>query len=82
MNKIQILQNKAIKVFSSFPLYTKHIDIYNSYKILRIEDIHKLQTSIFIFNFINNNLPNLFYINKYFQINKQCHAFNTETKIS
>lgn len=44
--------------------------------MLKLADIHKQQTSIFIFKYLSKLLPPFFYLTNYFTINKRIHKNN------
>lgn len=75
--KIQILQNKAIRLTFKDDMHTNTTNLFNKNKILKIENIHKQQTAIFIYKYVNKLLPQYFYLNKYFTNLNEMHNYNT-----
>lgn len=68
INKLQILQNKSIRLIFNDIDYTNTTNLFNKFNILKIKNIHKLQSAVFIFKYRHNLLPPLFYLNKFFEI--------------
>lgn len=64
--KIQILQNKSIRLIFKERNYISTTNLMTKFKILNISNIHKYQTGIFIFKYLHKLLPPFFY-SKLFQ---------------
>ena len=74
-NSIFILQKKAIRICAG-DNYRDHTDpIFSRHEILRINDIHFMQTAIFMFHYNAKLLP--LYFEKMFQANREVHSYPT-----
>ena len=76
--KIQTLQNKALRLISFADTRTPHphtTDIYKNLKLLKLTDLITLKNILFIHDFFNNKLPESF--ENYFQLSKDMHGHNT-----
>ena len=74
-NSILLLQKKAIRLCAGSS-YRAHTDpIFYEHKILKISDLHFLQTAIFMFRHNLNRLPS--YFMTMFHLNRQIHSYNT-----
>jgi hypothetical protein len=57
LHKIEISQKKAIRSLHK-TRYNEHtMPLFHSSKILKINDLYKLQLMMFMYNYYNNNLP-------------------------
>jgi hypothetical protein len=74
-NRLQILQNKAIKLIRNFTGYIATNDLYKTLNILNLSNIHKYQTAIFMYKYVNNLLPIHFYKPEYFIIINRLHTY-------
>ena len=64
----------SIITFSDFRSHAK--PLFSKLAVLPLEDINNLATAVFTYKFFNNTvLPNTF--NKFFQLNKDLHEYNT-----
>lgn len=66
INKVQIMQNKALRLIYCAKKLTKTNQLYTNFKILNIENIYIQQSAIFLFKYLTNKLPTIFYNNKFF----------------
>ena len=60
INKIQVLQNKLLKIltFKDYRYSTNRL--HNDFEILKVNDITKQEILNFVHGYINNKLPNVF----------------------
>ena len=61
VNKIQKLQNRAMKIINCRDFNSPSKPLYISNKILKLNDVIKLRNCLFVHDFLNNLLPNCFY---------------------
>ena len=75
ISKIQVLQNKLLKIltFKNFKYSTNQL--HNDFDILEVNDIVNQEILTFVHEYINNRLPSIF--DGYF-----CHRFSIETYIN
>ena len=74
INTIFLLQKKALRICSNSN-YREHTDpLFLSLKTLKIDDIHKYQTAIFMFKYTHNLLP---FFHNAFSLNTDVHAYPT-----
>ena len=74
VNVIFLLQKKAIRICTNSH-YLEHTDsLFLRLKVLKVDDIHKFQTAIFMFKYTQNLLP-LFH--NAFSLNRDVHAYPT-----
>ena len=74
-NSLFMLQKKAIRICADAN-YSDHTDpIFHQHKILKIQDIHFLQTAGFMFRHKSDILP--LYFKNMFQLNKDVHSYPT-----
>ena len=67
MNKIQVLQNNALRLISFADSFRDHVSpIYQNYNLLKIKDLISLKNMLLIHDYFKNKLPNSF--NGYFTI--------------
>ena len=67
MNKIQVLQNNAMRLISFADNFRDHVSpIYQNYNLLKIKDLISLKNMLLIHDYFKNKLPNSF--NGYFTI--------------
>ena len=57
VKKLQILQNKALRVINFKPYFSSATPLFKNNEILKIEDNVSLQNFIFAHDSLNNNLP-------------------------
>ena len=60
LNKVQILQNKLLKVLSNRKYRYSTSKLYNELDILKFKDIVNQEIITFVFNYIKGNLPDVF----------------------
>ena len=75
LNKIQVLQNKLLKVLSSKKFRYSTDMLHNEFKILKVEDMVKQEVLTFVFNYFNDNLPPVF--DNYYDTLASTHCRNT-----
>ena len=66
MNKIQVLQNKLLKVLAHKKFRYSTNKLHNDFGILKVTDITKQEVSTFVFKYFNDNLPIVF--NNYYNV--------------
>lgn len=76
IGKIQILQNKVIRLTTNFYQYNNTATLFKNLNILNLSDIHKYQTAILMFKYSNNLLPQSFYVFDYFSTVNKRHSHN------
>ena len=57
LNRIHILQKRAIRIITNSKPYTHSDPLFKKMKLLTIYDIHKFVTCTFMYQYINNTLP-------------------------
>ena len=72
LSKIKVLQNKAIKVIVGGKSSDRATPFYKKLKILKIVDVYKLETAIFMYKYSTNELPAG--MNNLFQESSQVHT--------
>ena len=65
IEKIQIMQNKLLKVLSSKPYRFSTNKLHNELFLLKFKDIVKQDILSFVYNYVHSNLPYIF--NDYFK---------------
>ena len=75
LDRMQVLQNKLLKVLLSKNYRYSTNQLHNELKILKVRDIAKLDALTFIHSYFNNKLPMIF--NNYFQLVSEIHNRNT-----
>ena len=78
LNKVQIIQNKLLKVITNQKYRTPTNDLHNSLEILKVKDILTQETLSFVHNFTHNKLPIIF--NNYFRKFNDIHDRNTRNR--
>ena len=76
---ITTVQNKGLRILNFKGLLEYSSPLYKSSKILKLIDLIKLNNILFVYDQINNNLPNTF--ENYFQLKRQQHNHFTRGKI-
>ena len=75
INYLLLLQKRAIRNITNSS-YLAHIEpLFHRLKTLRIQDIHTLQTGIFMYKYTHDQLPSLF--QSIFNINSNIHTYPT-----
>ena len=75
LNRILILQKRAIRIITNSSPYSHTPPLFKKLKLLKICDIYKFQNARFMYLFRNNMLPSLF--NLYFAQNKSIRIYQT-----
>ena len=75
MNKIQVLQNKLLKVLTKKNYRYSTNQLHNDFEILKVNDITNQEILTFVHSYINNKLPSIF--DEYFT-----HRFSMEMYIA
>ena len=75
LERMQVLQNKLLKVLLSKSYRYPTNLLHNELGILKVKDIAKLDALTFIHNYFNNKLPLIF--NNYFTLVSEIHNRNT-----
>ena len=75
LTKIQILQNKLLKVLLAKTYRYSTNSLHNELNILKVTDIAKLNTLTFVHNFFHDKLPQMF--KQYYKLFGDIHSFNT-----
>lgn len=77
---IKKLQNKIIKIMFGTPINHKAKDLYSKYKILKIDDIIKLNKLVFIHNYIHDQGSPILHKIKYENITNHLQTYNTRNQ--
>ena len=72
---LQVLQNKAMRAIDNLNWKERVTPVYRKYKILKLNDIHKLEIAKFMYKFSKKSLP--FTFNNYYKNIKICHDHDT-----
>ena len=75
LTKIQILQNKLLKVLLARRYRYSTNSLHNELNILKVTDIANLNAQTFVHNFFHEKLPQMF--KRYYTLFGDIHAFNT-----
>ena len=75
LNRLQILQNRAIRNISKAPRFYRLDNYYLNYRILKVHDLYDLEISKFIHSHYNEKLP--FCFNTFFQLSNNRSTRNT-----
>ena len=75
LRRLQVLQNKLLKVLLAKSYRYSTNLLHNELEILKVTDIAKLDVLTFIHNYFNNKLPPIF--NNYFPLVSEIHSRNT-----
>ena len=79
------LNNKLLSILQCKPITTPIRQLYKTYNVLLITDLHKQQLLFFVHKFIQHPelLPEIFINNKFFfTFNDEIHKYNTRIKSS
>ena len=79
LNRVLILQKRAIRIINNVPPLTHTDPLYKKFKILKVSDINKLQVAVFMYSYFKNILPQTF--NGLFIFNCAIHSHSTRTCI-
>ena len=77
LNTLQLSQNKAMRAITKQRSYDRITSIYHGLQILKINDLHKLETTKFMHQFSDKSLPASF--EKYFTRTTLVHHHSTQT---
>ena len=80
LNKIRILQKKVIRIISNAELNDHTNPIFRRLKVLKFDDILKMQFACLMWEFDHDNLPICF--NNYFQKVSDTHKYATRNSTS
>ena len=73
MNRLEVLQHKALKVlFNLDPLYPSS-DLLKKFKLLSIHDLYQERVAKFVYMQTSDKLPNIF--SNYFNSKKDCSNY-------
>ena len=75
INSILLLQKRAMRIIINANYLSHTEPVFHRLRSLRIQDIHILQTSIFMYKYSQNQLPSLFH--NIFNLNSNIHAYPT-----
>ena len=75
LSKIQTLQNKLLKVLQAKRYRYSTNALHNKLNILKISDIAKIDSLIFVHNYFHGKLTKIF--NNYFTVFSEVHEINT-----
>ena len=75
LHKIQVLQNKLMKVLSSKKFRYSTDMLHNEFEILKVEVMLKQEVVTFVFDYFNDSLPSVF--DNYFETLASTHGINT-----
>ena len=79
LHPLQILQNKVMRIIKiTVEDHVKNNALYQKYKILKIDDVYKLELGKFMYLYHVNDLPEIF--ETYFLSIDQAHHYNTKSK--
>jgi hypothetical protein len=73
------IQKKAIRIITFNSYIAKSAPLFQQLKLLNLNQINDLCVSLFMFDYINGNLPASF--NDYFTTNTKIHHHDTESQI-
>ena len=75
INRLQVLQNRAIRNMFKIPRYSRLNNYYLNYRILKVDDLFDLEVGKFLHAHSKNCLPNCF--SDFFQEIASVHQYNT-----
>ena len=75
LNRIEALQNRALKIITFSNSRDPVLPLYKNLKILQLSDHMKINFFLLVHDYINNNLPLSF--NDSFQLTKNIHSHST-----
>ena len=75
LNSIRILQNKVVKLLADIDWRHSSSSFYKSLGILKLDDMIKIQTTLFVHSHYNNKLPPN--SQSYFTNVNACHSYAT-----
>ena len=75
LNKVQVLQNKLLKVLTANEMRYSTNKLHNDLHILKVKDIHHQEITSFVQRYLNDELPDIF--EGYFRKFSEVHQYNT-----
>ena len=75
-NKLQTIQNKAIMAISDYGWRVRVTPLYYEHKILKVNDIYKIESAKFMHKYVNKKL--LDYFQNYFNKVSGNHGYSTK----
>ena len=75
LNKVQIQQNRSLKILYNKDFYTPTKQLHKDLNVLMVKDIYKLSNAKFVYKYKNNLLPEIF--ENLFIDNKHFYKYNT-----
>ena len=73
--QIQTIQSKAIRAISDSGWRVHVTPLYNELKILKVDDIYKIESATFMHKYVNKKLPD--YFQNYFKKVSGNHGYST-----
>ena len=80
LNRLQILQNRAIRNMMKAPRYFRLDNYFLNLRVLKVLDLYKLEISKFMHSHHNNLLPDIF--SSFFQISGANHTHFTRSTVN
>ena len=77
LNRLQVLQNRAIRNISRAPRFFRLDNYYLNYRILKVQDLYKLEVAKFMHGHYNDTMPSCF--NTFLQETNETHSYNTRS---
>ena len=77
LRKLQVLQNKAVRIITGSSRKTSIEWMYNEYRILRLDEINLHLVGKFMFEVFHEDVPNVF--DNFFTYNYTIHEHNTRS---
>lgn len=74
VNKVLLLQKRAIRIVAGVPRCTHTKELFDSYKILRLDQLHEYSVALFMYKFHHGKLPNI--VNSFTYIS-DIHTYQT-----
>ncbi len=75
ISKLQIMQNRLLKILTCKPYRYNSLQLHNELKILTVNSVYSLYVNVFVFKQYNHMLPNIF--NQYYQTNECLRGCST-----
>ena len=75
IHKIQVLQNKLLKVLAGKKFRYSTNKLHNEFGLLKVSDITKQEVLTFVFNYFSEKLPSVF--DNYYETFSNIHSINT-----
>jgi len=82
LSKLHILNNKILRILQNKPRHTHVIELYKTYNMNTIYDIHKLQILILVHKFFHHKKEIPIIFNSYFNTNNSIYHHNTRGRNS